>query len=265
MTNDELDVIKSHTDDLSLYLSCYDYACSSYEKQDDPEEAALELAEAARVVLEDISVVLDEVEQLRALHEPFPDTYSCAKCGRRDGLDCVIPNQLWNQIEAEKGYGVLCAWCLDDELVARGIETRALLAFAGRAISGGTAPLDNDDVHWEVHLEQQTGEYHRLWEEAEQLRTVLREFMCEVIIYEPYDGGVGHCCVCDHESDHEEDCVVVRARALLGEEIPMGKPISWEEACVYCDAVAADIEARIEAGAVEEARYWAFLDEDDIN
>ena len=85
------------------------------------------------------------------LHEPIPDTYSCGECGRRDGLDCVIPHRLWNQIEAETGHGVLCAWCLDRECEKRGWQVRAMLAFVGKAISAGTDP-DNDDPHWEKHL-----------------------------------------------------------------------------------------------------------------
>lgn len=82
---------------------------------------------------------------------PKPDAYACQKCERRDGLDCVIPHHLWNQIEAETGHSILCAWCLDAECAKRGWEVRALLAFNGTAVSAGTDP-QNDDEHWEHHL-----------------------------------------------------------------------------------------------------------------
>lgn len=161
------------------------------------------------IMWDELIAAITEANQLRALHESRPDTYSCAKCGRRDGLDCVIPNQLWNQIEAETGHGVLCAWCLDDELAARGIQTRGLLAFAGRAISGGTTPFENNDAHWEIHLEHQNAEYHRMAEKVDQLRAVLRELMDHV-----YWKTNGKMCI------EQDETTITRARALLGEEKP---------------------------------------------
>jgi hypothetical protein len=120
---------------------------------------------------------------LEAARTPKPDTYACDKCGRRDGLDCVIPDQLWNQIAAETGYSVLCAWCLDAECAQRGWHVRGLLAFAGTAISAGTDP-GNDDAHWEAHLGALTHrvfEAERRAEAAERERDVLRN-ACECVL-----------------------------------------------------------------------------------
>lgn len=125
----------------------------------------------------------DEIDRLRssfaerereieALREPIKDTYACQKCGRRDGLDCVIPSQLWNQIEAETGHNVLCAWCLDYECHKRGWNVLALLAFAGKAISAGTDP-NNDDKHWETHLGNLNARCSRAEDEIERLREAL--------------------------------------------------------------------------------------------
>lgn len=104
-------------------------------------------------LIRDFAKLEAEVTRLR---EVRPDSYACNKCGRRDALDCVIPNRLWNQVEKETGFNLLCAWCLDDECAARGWQVRALLAFGGKAISAGTDP-ENDDRHWERHLADLTG------------------------------------------------------------------------------------------------------------
>ena len=221
MNAEQLQAINRHNDELSIWLSSYEYDCGSYEKDDDPAEGAEGMAEAVRIVLEDIPALLEEVTRLRALHEPRPDTYACAKCGRRDGLDCVIPNQLWNQIEAETGYGVLCAWCLDAELVKRGIQTRGLLSFNGNAISGGTDPVENNDAHWEMHLENLNTRLYEAEREVERLRALLSETIERGPDYGLINTqGVFVCEYCGNTTGHKPDCPINRARAALGDEVP---------------------------------------------
>ena len=103
----------------------------------------------------DIYTLLDHIDalkrELEAAKEPIKDTYSCGDCGRKDGLDCVLPNHIWNQLQEETGHSVLCTWCIDRECAARGIDVRVLLAFCGTAVYGGSCP-ENNDPHWEKHL-----------------------------------------------------------------------------------------------------------------
>jgi hypothetical protein len=108
--------------------------------------------ELCRLVLNSLQASWAERDRLAHLHAPKPDMYACQRCGRRDGLDCVIPNHLWNQIERETGYSVLCVWCLDADCALRRWKVRAMLAFNGRAITAGTEPLEVNDQHWETHI-----------------------------------------------------------------------------------------------------------------
>lgn len=94
-----------------------------------------------------------EIRELRSAleraHRPQSDTYACQRCGRRDGLDTVVTNEHWATItegtlppggvEVIDGkWNLLCLWCIDELCAQHGIETRATLHFAGKAVSGGS-------------------------------------------------------------------------------------------------------------------------------
>jgi ribosomal protein L29 len=146
-------------------------------------------------------------ETLRSIREPISDAAACQKCGRRDGLDCVIPDELWNQIEAETGYHILCAWCLDFECEQRGWEVRCLLAFCGKAIYGSTSPVENDDIHWENQLENLNARLAELEEALTPLTFDLTARQTE----KP------RCLFCrEHLPAHKPKCPTVLARKAMG-------------------------------------------------
>ncbi len=87
-----------------------------------------------------------EVEKLKNL---LPETIACERCGRRDGLDAVVPHDKWAEISGRgDGGGFLCLWCMDKIAADKGIEQEVVLHFAGRALYGtdlGHAALDQRD------------------------------------------------------------------------------------------------------------------------
>lgn len=74
--------------------------------------------------------------ELQAQHEPISERYACQSCGRRDGLDAVVTDDIWERIR--DGLNLLCLWCIDQRCAEAGIETTASLHFAGLAITGTT-------------------------------------------------------------------------------------------------------------------------------
>ena len=67
--------------------------------------------------------------------EPIAGRRACQRCGRRDGLDAVVPNAAWRRIRAAAGGAdILCLWCIDEIAAGHGVETSAALHFAGRAL-----------------------------------------------------------------------------------------------------------------------------------
>lgn len=84
--------------------------------------------------------------ELQKSKEPIPETYACQRCGRRDGLDCVVTNDIWDQLSGD--YDILCLWCMDELAHEAGITTTASLHFAGRAIVGTSqSETDQDHLH----------------------------------------------------------------------------------------------------------------------
>jgi hypothetical protein len=73
---------------------------------------------------------------LEAALKPIADTYSCEACGRRDGLDAVLPNELWERVR--RGQNLLCLWCLDTRAAESGIKASITLQFSGRALFGSS-------------------------------------------------------------------------------------------------------------------------------
>ena len=65
---------------------------------------------------------------------------ACDLCGRKDGLDFSVSNEIWARVAPDSmgdGSGYLCLWCFDRLALLRGIEYECSLAFAGRAGYGG--------------------------------------------------------------------------------------------------------------------------------
>jgi acyl carrier protein len=88
----------------------------------------------------------NELEAAEELREPIKNTYACQRCGRRDGLDAVVPNDIWDKLEAETGCQILCLWCIDALCRELKIKTSCSLHFCGLAICG-TSQSDADRDH----------------------------------------------------------------------------------------------------------------------
>lgn len=80
---------------------------------------------------------------------PIPDTYACQRCGRRDGLDAVAPDDAWEKIkEAAGGVNILCLWCMDTLAGDLGIECSVTLHFAGKSLNGtSNSDADKDFIN----------------------------------------------------------------------------------------------------------------------
>lgn len=96
-------------------------------------------------------------------HQPITTTYACQRCGRRDGLDAVCPNEQWAKIidgtvspggEVEDGkWNLLCLWCIDELAAAKGMAFSVSLHFCGKAVHG-TSQSDADADHVRRLVEQ---------------------------------------------------------------------------------------------------------------
>ena len=75
--------------------------------------------------------------KFKRLHEPIINTYACQRCGRRDGLDAVVSDDMWEKISGRgDGGGILCLWCMDELADKRGTGGEITLHFSGRALYG---------------------------------------------------------------------------------------------------------------------------------
>ena len=73
----------------------------------------------------------------------------CARCGRRDGLDAVVSDEVWATISGRTdGGGFLCLWCMDTLAAEKGLEHIPVrLYFAGQALF--SVPVDEfTDLGW---------------------------------------------------------------------------------------------------------------------
>lgn len=85
-----------------------------------------------------------EDAELERAREPVKDRIACQWCGRRDGLDAVLPDVDWEAVSRIAGDArILCLWCIDALAERAGIprNRRAILHFAGRWI---TATSDSE-------------------------------------------------------------------------------------------------------------------------
>lgn len=80
----------------------------------------------------------------RKLLEPIPSAYGCQGCGRKDGLDAVVSNDVWESIRGP--HNLLCLWCIDFRCMSHGIKTSASLHFCGKSITG-TSQSEADQEH----------------------------------------------------------------------------------------------------------------------
>ena len=155
--------------------------------------------------------LLAEIGRLSAQHEPKPDTYACQRCGRRDGLDAVVPSDVWCRItgaaQARDGgepvdgrWNLLCLWCIDALCAEHGVTCRASLHFAGKAITGGS----QSDADAE-HIARLSRENAELRDECLRLRRLSQE--CETArdrqtaIIDFADDGRSIVVTCPREAD----------------------------------------------------------------
>lgn len=88
--------------------------------------------------------MLSEVERLT--RQPVPTSYACHNCGRRDGLDAGVTDELWEKLTGRTdGGGLLCLWCMDALAAEKGLTGFVMLHFAGRALAGADGPTVWDD------------------------------------------------------------------------------------------------------------------------
>ena len=94
-----------------------------------------------------LKVARSEVSRLRSLHEPKYDTYGCQRCGRRDSMDAVVENKVWNTImdkpdlKGSEGVGgILCLWCMDALAFEKGVSGKVQLHFPGWALISDSYP-----------------------------------------------------------------------------------------------------------------------------
>jgi hypothetical protein len=91
--------------------------------------------------------VADVVDALKAENErlrrgPYdhPQQQRCKRCGRADGLNCLVSDDLWERIRREWGGvgNVLCLWCMDQLAAQLKLpESQPVtLSFAGKALHG---------------------------------------------------------------------------------------------------------------------------------
>lgn len=91
------------------------------------------------------AVLAELIARFRQLHEPIPNTYACERCGRRDGLDAVVSNAMWEKLSGRNdGAGILCLWCMDEIADKQGIGGEVVLHFCGRALYGISERTDDD-------------------------------------------------------------------------------------------------------------------------
>lgn len=119
----------------------------------DREESTRALAVAAILAYHDLADRFSRLSASEARHKPI-NAYSCQRCGRADGLDAVVPNDVWRVItegewanpdpatrrgEIINGrWNLLCLWCIDELCAEHGIKCSASLHFCGKAITAGS-------------------------------------------------------------------------------------------------------------------------------
>ena len=89
-----------------------------------------------------LKILESEVGRLNRLHQPRFDTYCCQRCGRRDGMDTVVDNKIWNIIigkpklkGSEGAGGILCLWCMDALALEKGVSGKVQLFYPGWALT----------------------------------------------------------------------------------------------------------------------------------
>ena len=84
--------------------------------------------------------------RVRDLQHPLlRDSYACERCGRIDGMDAVLDNELWEQVSEGDQYKILCLWCIDHIAHEQGLSGVARLYFSGAAIRSAM-PMDDQDT-----------------------------------------------------------------------------------------------------------------------
>lgn len=75
---------------------------------------------------------------------PKPESYACQMCGRRDGLDAAVTDEVWKQLTGRTN-GLLCLWCMDKLATEKGVAAFVHLYFNGYSLVGSEGPTIWDE------------------------------------------------------------------------------------------------------------------------
>jgi hypothetical protein len=114
--------------------------------------------------------LLAERDRLAAIASPTAGAYACQACGRMDGLDAVVSDGVWAQING--GQNLLCLWCIDGRCAERGFAVSCSLHFAGKAVHG-TSQSEAD----QEHIGRLAAENAALAKERDDLRKAFVRFI----------------------------------------------------------------------------------------
>jgi len=143
-------------------------------------------ADYQRELLTDAAERIAQLEQqLAAAEQPIPEAYACERCGRRDGLDCVLPGADWALICG--GWRILCLWCIDALCEEKGIRTTASIHFAGRSIIGTSQSAADSE-----HISRVCNELTAARRTIQALREALQRMLSQETDWEDGEIGVGH-------------------------------------------------------------------------
>lgn len=101
---------------------------------------------------------------------PFdePQQMRCKRCGRADGLNCMISDDLWERITRRSdGSGVLCLWCMDTLVADLRLPQSqpVVLHFAGKGLHGASGWLEDERDQarrWSARWKRAAKEQRRL-------------------------------------------------------------------------------------------------------
>lgn len=88
-----------------------------------------------------LKVAESELGRLNHLHQPRHDVSACQRCGRRDSIDAVVENKIWNTIMGKPNLksiegvgGILCLWCMDALALEKDVGGKVQLHYPGWAL-----------------------------------------------------------------------------------------------------------------------------------
>jgi hypothetical protein len=172
---------------------------------------------------------------LEAALKPIADTYSCEACGRRDGLDAVLPNELWERVR--RGQNLLCLWCLDTRAAESGIKASITLQFSGRALFGSSqSATDQEHVaRLATSLEAAQGERDQARVDLDHMHRAYHAIEAELAQARvERDKAIEEMEWAEQTTDRSE-ADLAQARARLDSIRALHQPITDGENAGFCD------------------------------